>query len=283
LRAPLSTFAALRLASPRSTVQRVAFARHRNTSKLAMSLCKECISGVTHEGTPTGKIEKIGGVDVYVALPTGDYPKEKALLFLTDVFGVQLVNNQLLADDFAKNGFQVYMPEYFKGDPIPVDAMNSPSFDREKWSAAHGPASVRPIIDTAYNALTEKGITIFGAMGYCFGARYVMDLALENKIHAGVFTHPSRLAVPDDFHALLAKSQAPVLFNTCEVDRAFPAEAQAAADEILGGGEYAPGYERTYWEGCTHGFAVRGDMTDPKVKAGKEGAFKATAEFFMKL
>ena len=32
------------------------------------------------------------------------------------------------------------------------------------------------------------------------------------------------------------------------------------ADEIFGDGKYAPGYYRTYWEGCTHGFTVRGDM-----------------------
>ena len=40
----------------------------------------------------------------------------------------------------------------------------------------------------------------------------------------------------------------------------FPLEAQALADEILGGGKFAPGYERTYWKGCHHGYAVRGDM-----------------------
>lgn len=40
----------------------------------------------------------------------------------------------------------------------------------------------------------------------------------------------------------------------------FPADAQAATDKVLGGGAFAPGYERTYWEGCTHGFSVRGDL-----------------------
>jgi hypothetical protein len=72
-----------------------------------------------------GKWEKIGGVDCYVATPEGDYPKEKAILFLPDVFGPQLNNAQvrmifcaclrcdtnripqLLADDFASNGFKV--------------------------------------------------------------------------------------------------------------------------------------------------------------------------------
>lgn len=55
-------------------------------------------------------------------------------------------------------------------------------------------------------------------------------------------------------------AKAPLLINSCEVDRSFPREAQEAADAILGGGKFAPGYVRTYWEGCEHGFAVRGDI-----------------------
>ena len=87
-----------------------------------------------------------------------------------------------------------------------------------------------------------------------------MSLAQENAIKAGVFTHPSAMKIPEEFDNLLAKSNVPVLFNTCEDDRAFPIETQAVADEMLGGGKYKPGYQRTYWKGCTHGFAVRGDM-----------------------
>ena len=55
------------------------------------------------------------------------------------------------------------------------------------------------------------------------------------------------------------KAKAPLLINSCEVDNAFPQDAQKVADEIFKG-KFAPGYERTYWEGCTHGFAVRGDL-----------------------
>jgi hypothetical protein len=53
-------------------------------------------------------------------------------------------------------------------------------------------------------------------------------------------------------------------------------------DDLLGNGAHAPGYTREYFPGCTHGFAVRGDLSKPEVKAGKEGAFKATVEFFIK-
>ena len=97
-------------------------------------------------------------------------------------------------------------------------------------------------------------------------APFVMTLAHENAIKAGVFTHPSRLKVPDDLNSLLEKSTVPVLFNTCEVDQAFPLDAQAKADDLLGDGKYKPGYQRTYWKGCTHGFAVRGDIVSYHVK-----------------
>lgn len=80
----------------------------------------------------------------------------------------------------------------------------------------------------------------------------------------------------------LQKSHAPLLVNSCTVDVQFPLEAQEQADNILGDGKFAPGYKRIYFEGCTHGFAVRGDMSDPKTKAGKEGSFKATVEWLFK-
>lgn len=87
-------------------------------------LCKECVSGVTHEGTPTGKVEKLGDVDVYVAIPPEgvEYAKDKAVLFfcgacagivgphreadnIVDVFGIQLNNNKVRGLD---GGFLEY-------------------------------------------------------------------------------------------------------------------------------------------------------------------------------
>ncbi|KAJ7505550.1 dienelactone hydrolase [Mycena galericulata] len=246
-----------------------------------MSFCKDCVTGVTHEGTPEGKIETIGGVECYVATPTVEYPKEKVILFLTDVFGIVLPNSQLLADDFARNGFKVVAPDYLHGDPIPVAAMEAGNFDIVKWfGGGHGTADTRPILDKVIAALKADGVTTFGAVGYCFGGRYVFDLAFENIIVAGATAHPSLLQVPADLEKYVATSKAPLLINSCTVDTQFPIEAQAKADEIFAG--FAPGYKREYFDGCTHGFAVRGDLSNPKVKAGKEGAFKSTVEWFIK-
>ncbi|PCH44450.1 alpha/beta-hydrolase [Wolfiporia cocos MD-104 SS10] len=248
-----------------------------------MSLCKDCISGVRHEGEPEGKFEQIGGVECYVATPTGDYPKDKVILFLTDVFGIPLINNKLLADDFARNGFKVVVPDILLGEAISDEQLNSGKIDIfNDWVPKHGRETWIPIVDKVVAALTETGVTRFATTGYCFGAQPSFYLALQGKSHVTVVSHPSFLKVPSDIEEYRDNAKAPLLINSCEVDRQFPKEAQAVTDELLGGGKFAPGYERTYWDGCVHGFAVRGDLSDPKVKAGKEGSFKATVEFFKK-
>lgn len=247
-----------------------------------MSSCKDCISGVRHEGTPEGKMEKIGGVECYVATPTGDYSKDKVVLYLTDIFGIRLNNPKLLADDFARNGFKVVMPDILFEDPVDENDLNNTSFDIEGWLARHTPDTWLPTIDAVVAALKAQGVTRFGTTGYCFGAPPAFYLALKNESHATAVAHPSHLKAPEDLEKYKAESKVPLLIVTCEVDRQFPLEAQAIADEVLGGGKFTPGYERVHFDGCVHGFAVRGDMSDPKVKAGKEGAFKATVEFFLK-
>jgi len=246
--------------------------------------CDACFQGVRHEGEPEGKYETIGGVACYVATPKDDYAKDKAVLFLTDVFGIELVNNRLLTDDFARNGFKTVCVDLFAGSPMPEAAITGglgvPGFSKEEWMKKNDPSLTLHYVEKVIAALKAEGVTKFGTTGYCYGARAAFDLAFKGLTHVTVVAHPSRIQYPADLKKYVDEAKAPLLINSCEVDRVFPAEAQAQADEILGGGKFAPGYKRTYWDGCTHGYAVRGDMSDPKVKAGKEGAFKESVEFF---
>ncbi|KAI6102077.1 dienelactone hydrolase [Pisolithus sp. B1] len=248
-----------------------------------MSLCSDCVKGVHHEGTPEGKFEFIRGVRCYVGTPSGEYNKEKAVLFLPDVFSIDLINAQLLVDNFARSGFKTIAIDYFNGDPLQEDAFAGGKYDIPAWLAKHGNDQTRPNVDKVISALKEQGVKDFGTTGYCFGARYGFDLAFENISKVTVVSHPSLLEVPEDLQKYKKLSQAPLLINSCTVDETFPRDSQAEADRILGNGEqFTETYRREYFEGCTHGFTLRGDLSQPEVKAGREGSFKASVLFFKK-
>ncbi|KAH8833224.1 dienelactone hydrolase endo-1,3,1,4-beta-D-glucanase [Flagelloscypha sp. PMI_526] len=246
-----------------------------------MSFCKDCVSGTVQLGEPQGKIEEINGVTTYIATPTVDYPKDKAVIVLTDVFGLPLTNNKLLADSFAANGFYTVVPDIFNGDSVPLSVLEGAEFKREEWAPNHGPAQTRPTIDKVISGLKDKGVKEFGATGYCFGARYVFDLAFENIIKVSVVSHPSMLEAPKDLQEYFDKSTAPLLINSCTHDDPFPFEKQEIADKIFGDGKFKPGYKREHFEGAKHGFAARGDRNDPKQKADMDGAFKNAVDWFL--
>jgi len=71
-----------------------------------MSSC--CKEGFKWNGQPEGKIDKVAGLDTYIAGNT----KERAILIIADVFGWTLPNARLIADHFAKEcDATVYLPD----------------------------------------------------------------------------------------------------------------------------------------------------------------------------
>lgn len=86
-------------------------------NKLAMSLKSCCATGSLHTGTPTGRVEKVHGLDCYIAdAPNGS--SKGVIVIIPDAFGWELPNNRILADDYAKNGFKVLLPEFQAGTII---------------------------------------------------------------------------------------------------------------------------------------------------------------------
>ncbi|KZV64009.1 alpha/beta-hydrolase [Peniophora sp. CONT] len=257
--------------------------------------CEHCIKGVRHEGTPEGTYQDIAGVKCYIATPSGDYDKSKVVIYLTDAFGIELVNNLLLADDFARNGYKVVAPDLFEGEPMPADLLDSVkptdtninlvalgkehNWDFQAWASRHGFAHNLPRVRGVIDALKADGVARVATTGYCFGGHLVFDIALAGVSDVSAASHPSALQV-EDFSKYVATSKAPLLINACEIDFQHGKDKQEKAAEVFK--SFAPGFLQTYSEGCAHGFAVRGDMSDPKVKAGKERAFNSTVEWFKK-
>ncbi|KAL0571977.1 hypothetical protein V5O48_009979 [Marasmius crinis-equi] len=217
------------------------------------------------DGTPAGTIQKIGGVDTYVTLPQGNAKsKDLAVVYLTDIFGLALVNNRLLADQFAEAGYAVFAPDYLNGDPVPAD---DPNFNITAWSVNHGAAQTLPPLRAVLGALRGSGVKRIGATGYCFGGRYSTTLSQTNEIEVGIMAHPSSLIVPDDFNIIVANSSVPIEIHSADLDTGFTPQLGQVTDRVMA--DYKPGYQRFAYAGVGHGFAVRpANASDPvQIKA----------------
>ena len=59
------------------------------------------------------------------------------------MIGHRFINAQLIADQFAANGYLVVMPDLFGGDPIPLNRPDS--FDLMKWlNGGYNPVPLTP-------------------------------------------------------------------------------------------------------------------------------------------
>ncbi|KAJ5876999.1 hypothetical protein N7455_000464 [Penicillium solitum] len=89
-----------------------------------------CYQGFKHDGQPQGSVSMVDDFEVYTSQPPSK-STENGILILTDITGHRVPNAQLIADQFAMNGYFVIMPDMFYGDAVPL---NKPGeFDMQKW------------------------------------------------------------------------------------------------------------------------------------------------------
>jgi dienelactone hydrolase len=83
-------------------------------------ICLGCVSGAIHDGSPKGEVSKVAGLDTYIAQPASPENKKAGLIvIIPDIFGWELVNLQLLADDYAeRSGRTVYLPDFMFGHSL---------------------------------------------------------------------------------------------------------------------------------------------------------------------
>jgi len=237
-----------------------------------------CTIGVKHEGAATGEVKKIGNINTYFAYPESK-KTEVAILLLTDVIGYDFINAQLIADQFAANGYYVVMPDLFEGDPIKLNG--PPDFDFMQWMQKSGPSGghtykqTDPIVEAVIKDMkTNQGVKKIGAVGYCFGAKYVARFMTGGKgVDVGYMAHPSFVDA-EEIKALTG----PLSISAAETDKIFPAEKRRETEDILK--DMSIPYQITLYSGVEHGFAVRGDMSNKEVKYGKEAAFIQAVAWF---
>ncbi|TKA80717.1 hypothetical protein B0A49_01120 [Cryomyces minteri] len=223
---------------------------------------KCCTVGVKHEGESKGEIKNIGDTPTYFSYPDNK-STQNAILILTDVIGYEFINAQLIADQFAANGYFVVMPDLFHGDPVKMNG--PPDFDIMAWlkgsdsKPGHLPDRVDPVVEAVLKEMR--------------GPLSCKRIGGEGKLDAGYTAHPSFVDAEE-----LKGIQGPLSISAAETDQIFPAEKRRESEDILQGMKVP--YQINLFSDVEHGFAVRCDLNEKRQKFAKEQAFLQAVQWF---
>lgn len=162
---------------------------------VASALASSCGVSVSHDGEPAGSFKNVSGVQIYHSYPQGNAKSDHAVLYVTDIYGVPLLQNKLLADSIARANYTVIMPDLFNGDAVPSENREGPALNLTEWRTRHPPAEIDRIVGLTIDYMrTELGFSKIGGVGYCFGGKYVPRFLAQGKgIDVGFIAHPSSL------------------------------------------------------------------------------------------
>ena len=268
--------------------------------------------GTIHEGLPQGKEETIHGLNTYVV---GNRTSPRGIIVIySDIFGLPLPNNKLIADAYSKSGeWLVYLPDFFEGDPVPlkiadvllpVDAAKQSTFSKYTgilagapsfvmWMTRHKEGPTNKICMDFLQKLrrgTPRSQKI-GMVGFCWGGKYALRAGLESNmievdgekvplVDAVVALHPSHVAIPDDVETLVV----PVSYGWGLEDEGVSIEQKGKVENTHSkaktAGRKVPEMEHKVYKPGRHGFAVRGNPDDPQERACLEDSMKQVLEWF---
>lgn len=216
-----------------------------------------CVAFNFHEGQAQGDHKLLFGLDTYQI--GAQHGNDKVIVIITDIHGHKFNNVLLVADALSKTGkYQVLIPDILKGDPIDRDL--------QEWIKDHTAEVTLPIVDNFLSTLKKEWNPKFlGGIGYCYGGKYaIQQLSKDGHLDAGAVAHPSFVSI-DEVKAITK----PLLISAAQVDPIFPPELKFQTEQALAALDGVR-YQVDLFSGVSHGFAVKGDITDPVVKYAKE-------------
>ena len=125
---------------------------------------------------------------------TGPSSATSAILFIYDIFGLDynqtLQGADILAhSDDKHHQYQVFIPDWFKGDPVPLDWFPPDNDEKKKglgdfFSGKGAPPKTVEAIPSVLKSLTEKTgskIDKWGIIGFCWGGKVFQIVLLRLK------------------------------------------------------------------------------------------------------
>jgi len=191
------------------------------------------------------------------------------------------------ADFLAENGYNVLVPDWFRGDNIPGGNFFGPQTPAWSISVTNWTNIQSDWTNVILPYLQDQSPSSIGLIGTCWGSYPVVRLSMFDDISAGVSMHPSHdkllAAAGDDEAAVLSLVKSPQLFLI---------EGKTFSKNFGIGETFRPGglTERILGEKLTlvefpdmsHGWTVRGNLAEPAVARDVKKAKDLVLDFFGK-
>ncbi|OCL01902.1 hypothetical protein AOQ84DRAFT_200663 [Glonium stellatum] len=249
--------------------------------------CPDCFRGTIHNHDPgvegvNGHEETVHGKRTYIATPTLPADSQSTVLFITDAFGIDFVNNKILADKYAAGtGLRVLLPDLIPGGAMSTFAMELMDQVMEPvswWNIwgqlkrigavfraigyvapfmiRSGPAKSYPSVlqwTRKLKADMPAGAKL-GVAGFCWGGYQSTNLSKEPAIEGGSVrlvdaqfcAHPSALALPDMIVDAVKTFKVPYSLAQADLDFGLPTkkvhETEAKLRQEVGDGQGEGGY-----------------------------------------
>ncbi|KAA8636229.1 hypothetical protein SMACR_05023 [Sordaria macrospora] len=234
---------------------------------------------VTSGYNARGTYGEYDGLKTYV---TGPDEATKGIVVIYDIFGyfdqtVQGADILATSDDHTK--YKVFMPDWFKGEPCPIEWYPPDNDEKKKNLGAffgkNPPPGIAEKLPAFVKALSAKhpNIKSWGLIGFCWGGKVVSlttTNAETNPFSVAAECHPA-MVEPEDAKGikvpliLLASKEEPEdKVKEFEQNLSVPKHVETFKDQIHG------------W------MAARSDLKDERVKSEYIRGYKTVLEFFGK-
>mmetsp|Transcript_32408 Transcript_32408/g.29210 ORF Transcript_32408/g.29210 Transcript_32408/m.29210 type:complete len:250 (+) Transcript_32408:75-824(+) len=226
---------------------------------------------------PKGKEDKLGDLPIYT-IGSGD----KAIIVAYDIYGYNGGRTRLICDQLADAGFNVILPDFYRGDAWPTEKPIDDSL--AKFILAYPWEKVqKDLHDHVYPYLEKQGAKTIGMIGFCWGAWVIFKEAEGDKLTCGVSCHPS--------------IRASNFFGESEIDMTKKVKSPQCLlsagndpDNVKDGGEVLKILEEKFPGKClfktypnsAHGFVCRGDLSNKDTAADVKDAMTNAVEYFKK-
>ncbi|OJJ42369.1 hypothetical protein ASPZODRAFT_155298 [Penicilliopsis zonata CBS 506.65] len=227
---------------------------------------------------PKGAYEQLGGLKTYV---TGDAGATRGIISIFDIFGYfdQTLQGAdiLAAGDGHSRQYKLFMPDWFKGNPCPVEWYPPDTEEKQKnlgeWFGQHAPTTTADALPDYVRAVqaANPAIQSWGLIGFCWGGKVTELITSNPSINPFSVAAAAHPAMVDPAGA--PSITVPYILLASQEE---PAETVQVFEEAL----KVPHHVETFGDQVHGWMAARADLSDPRVREEFLRGYQTVVKFF---